>query len=59
MKKLYYIFILNLFLSSSFSQEYGYLLVHLIDAEKTVSYENGQLINKSQKYLRTLMFSVF
>jgi len=34
MKKLFYIIVFNLFLVSGFSQEYGYLLVNITDAEK-------------------------
>jgi subtilisin family serine protease len=50
MKKLFCIIIFNLSLALGFSQEYGYLLVNIIDADKTViSNEKGQLINNDKK----------
>jgi hypothetical protein len=49
MKTLYCIIIFNLCLISGFSQEYGYLLVNITDADKTVSNKKGQLINNDKK----------
>jgi subtilisin family serine protease len=49
MKKLYYTIIFNLCFLFGFSQEYGYLLVNILDADKTVSNEKEQLINNDKK----------
>ena len=45
MKKIYCIILFNLCLTFVFSQDYGLLLVKIIDSDKTVISENGQLIN--------------
>ena len=50
MKKSFYLFLFSLCLIPCFSQEYGYLLVNITDAKKTIeSNERGQFANKDKK----------
>jgi Subtilisin-like serine proteases len=61
MKKLFFFFLFSSFLMSGFSQEYGYLLVNITDAEKTIeSNEKGQFVNKDKNLDKTFKdFRVF
>ncbi|MDR1739355.1 MAG: S8/S53 family peptidase [Bacteroidales bacterium] len=61
MKKLFCIIVFNLCLLSGFSQEYGYLLANITNAEKTITpNEKGQLVNNNKELDNVFKdFSVF